>query len=119
MLTIFRAIFLVTATLCLVDAALVTASVFLADHAPDAARIMPLSLAVSGAFLAVGLLILGVQFRLAALARLVPPARDDARRHLFLLQLWLACLGAGLCILLAGLTYGIIERIGHGFAVFG
>lgn len=123
MLTLFRAIWLCAAMLCIVDAVLVTASVFVADRPTDATAFLPQSMAVSGAFAAVGLLLFGVQSRLAALTSVARGFGrgdgDGARRHLAVLQAYLASLGAGLFVVLAGLTYAIVDRVADGFAVFG
>jgi hypothetical protein len=119
---LFRGAFGLAAMLCLADAILITASVFMTAHA-GAKEFLLISLVVSGVFFALGLLLFATQLRFLALTSLtaspVTSNSGSMRRHLTALQIYLTCLGLAGCAFLAALTYGIIERIGAGSAVFG
>jgi hypothetical protein len=72
---------------------------------------------------AVGVLLLGVQRHVAGIAALTyghdgEPARELAS-HVSRLLAYLLAGGTFLCVVLGATTYGIVQRIGQGFAVFG
>jgi len=106
-----------------IPAGLITASLFMAGRAPHSATFVGVSVAVSLLFLAAGLLILGIQFRILAIARLRneqgSAANDDLDRHLFYLAAYLMICGAALCMIMTTVTFAIAVRINEGYAVFG
>ena len=119
----FRAAFLISTALCLTAAVLVTASLFIADRAPQSSRLLAISLAVSAAFVGAGLILFGVQRPLAAIAALLRDGHAERQpeiaRHLGALAAHLSFGGAALCLVLTLITYAILARIDQGFAVFG
>lgn len=123
MLLAFRFVFLCAIVLCLAAAVLVTASLFIADRAPQSAQFLGISIAVSGAFLSLGMLLLGIERHVLGIARWTRrsggPLPLDFRNHFLRLLIYLSLGGAGLCAILAILTYAILARIDQGFAVFG
>jgi hypothetical protein len=119
----FRVTFGAGALLCLALSGLVTASLFIAERAPTSGQFLGVSLVVSGAFLALGLLLFAVQGRGAALARQARAVEGGQgaalRRHLHVLLAYLTGGGLVLCAILAVMTYAVLARIDQGFAVFG
>jgi hypothetical protein len=123
MVPALRLIYVASALLALAAAALVTASLFIASRAPQSTRFLGISLVVSGVFLGVGVVLFGIQRHVAALAAAAHgPGGASApalATHVRRLSAYLLVAGAFVCLLLALLTYGIVERIDQGFAVFG
>lgn len=119
----FRAIYLVGAALCLLAGTLVTASLFIADRAPQSSTFLGISIAMSAIFLAISLLLLAIQRQAAALTRGLSQIEDEGtvslRRNAGRLLICLALGGGLLDMFLAVLTYAILARIDQGFAVFG
>jgi uncharacterized integral membrane protein len=123
MLTLFRAIYLGGAALCLAAAALVTASLFMAERAPQSGTMLGISVIVSGIFLLIGILLFAVQHHAAATLSVLGHTPDQGsgalRRPVVRLLVTLGLAGALLDGFLAILTYAILARIDQGFAVFG
>jgi hypothetical protein len=124
MLAIFRVLYLGAALLSGAAGVLVISSFFIPDRAPQSTEFLGIHLAVSVIFLAVAVLLFGIQQHIAGIAVLA--ARGDAAgtAQALAVQLnrLLGCLltgGAFLCAVLAAMIYGILERIDQGFAVFG
>jgi hypothetical protein len=69
MLTSFRLVFLCATLLCLALAGLVTASLFLADRAPQGGQYVWITVSVSGIFIALGMLLFGIQRHVAGIVR--------------------------------------------------
>ncbi len=113
MVIVFRLVYLGAALLAGAAGALVIASRFIADRAPQGTEFL-------GIHLAVGAVLQRHVAGIAALARGRDgePARELATRVSRLLA-YLVAGGALLCVVLGAMTYGIVERIGQGFAVFG
>jgi hypothetical protein len=123
MVVAFRLLYLCAALLAIAAGALVTASVFIPERAPQNSEMLGVHLAVSAAFLGVGVLLFGIQRHAAGIAALARGQDGEPARaltsHVSRLLAYLVAGGAVLCALLGAMTYGIVERIGQGFAVFG
>ena len=118
----FRFLFTAAAMLSVAASLLVTASLFIADRAPRSAEFLVISLLVSAAFLALGLLLAGMLVQVAGIARMASDEPTTAAllgRRVARLLMLLAVAGLGLCGLLAVVVYAILARIDQGFAVFG
>ena len=123
MVVVFSLLYLCAALLSSAAGALVIASFFIADRAPQSTEFLGIHLAVGAVFLGVGVLLVGIQGHVASIAALAhshdgAPARELAT-HVRRLLAYLVAGGASLCAVLGAMTYGIVERIGQGFAVFG
>jgi hypothetical protein len=123
MVVAFRLLYFGAALLAGAAGALVIASRFIADRAPQGTEFLGIHLAVGAVFLGVGVLLWGVQRHLAGIAALArghdgEPARELVT-HVSRLLAYLVAGGVLLCAVLGAMTYGIVERIGQGFAVFG
>jgi hypothetical protein len=123
MVFVFRLAYLGAALLAGAAGALVIASRFVADRAPQGTEFLGIHLAVGAVFLGVGVLLWGIQRHAAGIAALArgrdgEPARELAA-HVSRLLAYLLVGGAFLCAVLGLMTYAIVERIGQGFAVFG
>ena len=123
MVVVFRLVYLCAALLASAAGALVIASFFIADRAPQSTEFIGIHLAVGAVFLGVGVVLLGIQRHVAGIAALArgqdgEPARELAT-HVSRLLAYLLAGGAFLCAALGAMTYGILERIDQGFAVFG
>jgi 4-amino-4-deoxy-L-arabinose transferase-like glycosyltransferase len=121
MVMLFRLVYASAAFLSIVAGTLVTASLFIADRAPQSVRFLVISLVVTAVFLGMGLVLFGIQRHFAAIAAAVP-GHESARelaRHMAPLVVYLLAGGAFVCVVLGSLTYAILERIDQGFAVFG
>ena len=119
---IFGAAFVLAAALSLAAGLLVTASVFLAERgAPEG--FLGLHPGVSSVFAALGLLLVSIAVQALGLAgaaaALEAGAAAPLHRRLSPLLLLLGLGGLGLSGVLAVIVWGILSRIGEGFAVFG
>ena len=118
----FRLTYACAAFLSFAVAVLIVASLFMAERTPRSMEFLGVSLVVGTVFLAIGVLLTGIRRHVVAIAAL-PMARDGAGTtlafHVSRLLAYLLAGGALLCAVLGALTYGILERIGQGFAVFG
>jgi hypothetical protein len=116
-------IYVGSALLSMAAAALVTASLFIANRAPQSIKILGISLVVSAVFFVAGLVLFGIQRHVAAaVAALYGQGAESAARaaaHLRRLVAYLLAAGVFVGVVLALLNYAILERIGQGFAVFG
>jgi hypothetical protein len=123
MVLIFRVVYACAAFLSMAAGALVTASLFIADRAPQSTTFLGISIVVSAGFLGVGLVLFGIQKHVAAIVSAVRGHDGDSLRepamHVDRLVAYLLAGGAFVCALLAMLTYAILARIDQGFAVFG
>jgi predicted DNA repair protein MutK len=119
----FRIIFALATALCLAAGLLVTASLFIADRAPQSWRFLLVSLVVSAVCFALAFVVAGIRAQVLQIARLttlIPEEnRADIRRRVGRLLTYLLVGGLALTLMLALLTYGILARIDQGFAVFG
>lgn len=120
---VFRLVYAAAAVLATAAAALVTASLFIADRAPQSTTFLGISLVVSGAFLSVGVVLFGIQRHGVAAAAAVRgrggESAAQAAMHLRRLGAYLVVGGVLVCAVLGILTYAILARIDQGFAVFG
>ncbi len=102
---------------------LVTASLFIAERAPQSPTFLWIHLVVSGVFLVLGLLLAGIGLEILGVARIAATAAEPwpsaFRTRLTRLLIFLTVAGLGLCGILAILTHGILSRMDEGFAVFG
>jgi len=124
MVVAFRLVYLCAALLSVAAGALVIASFFIPDRAPQGTEFLGIHLAVGAVFLGVSVLLAGIQRDVAGIAVLAAHGHvgETAQRlaaHLSRLLVYLLAGGAFLCALFGALTYGILERIDQGFAVFG
>ena len=123
MVLTFRLLYLGAACLSIAAGALVIASLFIQDRAPQSNELLGIHLAVGAVFVGVGILLLGIQRHVAGIAALAHGHSGEKAQELALrvdrLLVYLVAGGAFTCPALAALTYGILERIGQGFAVFG
>jgi len=120
---VFRFVYACAALLSMAAGTLVTASFLSARHAPQGTTSLWISLVVSAVFVAAGLVLFGIQRNVAAIASAVrghdsAPARELST-HVRRLVAWLLAGGTFACLVLGSLTYGILERIGQGYAVLG
>lgn len=122
-LTVVRLACFGLALVALLDAALIVASLLIADRAPVSAQAWTVSLIVVALFLLIAALCAGVgrqAGRIGALAPVVEGAAAARLRGALASLGWLlfgAALVGGTILLLAG--YVILARIDQGFAVFG
>lgn len=123
MVVAFRVIYLCAALLASAAGALVIASFFIADRAPQSTEFIGIHLAVGAVLLGVGVLLLGIQRHVGGIAALAyghdGETAQELAAHLGRLLAYLLAGGAFLCAVLGAMTYGIVERIAQGFAVFG
>jgi hypothetical protein len=119
----FALLFTAAAALSVAASILVTASVFVSDRSPKSTEFLGISLFVSAAFLAIGLLFVGIESQVVGIARLAADLEGEIagrlRARVFRLLVFLVIAGLAMCCLLGSMIYGILERIGQGFAVFG
>ena len=123
MVVVFRFVYACAAFLSIAAGVLVTASFFIATHAPQSTRFLIISLVVSAVFLGAGLVLFGIQRHVAAILAAHRGHDGDSLRdlsmHINRLVAYLLAGGAFVCALLGSLTYALVERIGQGSAVFG
>jgi hypothetical protein len=124
MVVVFRLVYLCAALLSSIAGLLVVASLIIADRAPQTTALLGIHLAGGAVLLGVGVLLFGIQRHLVGIAALAAHGHnaETARRlaaHLSRLLTYLLAGGALLCAVLGTMTYGILARIGQGFAVFG
>jgi hypothetical protein len=122
MVVVFRLLYLCAALLSSAAGALVIASLFIPDRAPQSTASLGIHIAVAAAFLGVGVLLFGIQRHVAGIAALAyghdgESAQELAARLNRLLAYLLAG-GAFLCAVLGVMTYAILARIDQRFAVF-
>lgn len=122
MLFIFRLIYAGAALLAIAVASLIVASLFIAERASRSMEFLGVSLVVGAVFIGIGVLLIGIRRHVVAIATLAngqdgTDPRLAARINQLLAHLLAA--GATLVVVLGLLTYGIVERINQGFAVFG
>lgn len=123
MITLLRLTYFSASAISLVAALLVTASMLIAERAPQSTQFWIITIAVSVFFAAAGLLLLGIGRHLVGIGLLARSTTND--RSAELTRRWhrLAAhmLAGGLIVLclLLFVTYVILARIDQGFAVFG
>jgi hypothetical protein len=119
----FRLLYLCAALLSGAAGALVIASFFIPDRAPQSTESIGIHLAVGAVFLGVGVVLWGIQRHVAGIAALA--RGDDGEKgrelpiHVHRLLVYLLVGGTFLCAVLGVMTYAILARIDQGFAVFG
>ena len=119
-----RLTYLLAAGLSLAAAALVTASMVIADRTPQTAWYWGVTISVSLFFAMLAFLLFGIARHLPAIGRIAHSTAEEVDvPHLRRLWTWLAMImaiaGQLLCYLLALGVYVILARIDQGFAVFG
>lgn len=123
MFVAFRIVLWLAAASFFIPAGLVTTSLFMAGRAPHSATFVGVSVAVILLFFAVGLLILGIQFRILTIAKLHNEqgraANDDLDRHLSFLAVYIMICGIALCMIMMTVTFAILVRINESYPVFG
>jgi hypothetical protein len=123
-MVVFRLVYLCAALLSSAAGVLVVASFFIPGRAPQYTGFLGIHLAVGIVFLGVGVLLFGIQRHLAGIGALTAQGHaaetaQELAAHLRRLLAYLLAGGALLCAVLAAMTYGIVDRIDQGFAVFG
>jgi hypothetical protein len=122
-LFLFRLIYFCVIILSFGAGALVTASLFIADRAPQSGTFLGISLVVTGFFLVLGILLYGIQHHAAAIALLSlrrKEGTDGSLRHeVDRLLAYLIVGGFILGAILSLANFVILARIDQGFAVFG
>jgi hypothetical protein len=120
---VLRLIYVGSALLSMAAAALVTASLFIANRAPQSTKFLGISLVVSGVFVGVGVALFGIQRHVAGAAAALhgqgAESAASAAAHLGRLVAYLVAAGVLVCAVLGLMTYIILARIDQGFAVFG
>jgi len=123
MVVVFRLLYLCAALLSIAAGALVIASLFIPERAPQSSEMLGVHLAVSAVFLGVGGVLLGIQRHVAGISALACGDDGEQKRelatHVHRLLVFLLVGGAVLCAVLGVMTYAILARIDQGFAVFG
>lgn len=123
MVVVFRLLYFCAALFSIASGALVTASLFIPDRAPQSINFLGISLAVSSVFLGGGVLLFGIQRHVAGIAAMASGHGGEAARelatHVNRLLAYLLAGGVFLCAVLGLMTYAILARIDQGFAVFG
>jgi hypothetical protein len=124
--TLFHAVYLLGVALCLAAGTLVTLSRlhhFIVEGRPPSMDYLGVSLGVSGVFLALAILLFGIQRHGGAVARIAATLRREAdadlRSHMAGLLIYLGFAGLVFDVFMGALTYAFLTRIGQGFAVFG
>jgi hypothetical protein len=122
MVIAFRLLYLCAALLASAAGALVIASLFIPDRAPQSTESLGIHRAVGAVFLGVGVLLLGIRRHVAGIAALAyghdgESAQELAARLNRLLAYLLAG-GAFLFAVLGVMTYAILARIDQRFAIF-
>jgi hypothetical protein len=119
----FVFLFTVAAALSVAATILVTASLFIADRAPESTEFLGISLFISGIFLVIGLLLIGIELQVVGIARITATRETEVMerlgRRVSRLLVFLVIAGLAMCCLLGFMTYAVIVRIDQGFAVFG
>lgn len=123
MVLALRLIYVGSALLSMAAAVLVTASLFIAERAPQSGRFLGISLVVSAIYVAAGVVLFGIQrhasVTAAALLGDVGGSSRRLKRHVARLLAYLLAAGIFVCVVLALMAYAILTRIDQGFAVFG
>jgi len=119
-----RLAYLLAACLSLAAAALVTASMVIAERAPQTAWFWGITISVSLFFAFLALLLLGIAQHLPAIGRIAHSITDKSassalRRHWARLAAIMAIAGLLVCLFLMLGVYVVLARIDQGFAVFG
>jgi hypothetical protein len=122
---VLRLIYVGSALLSIAASALVTASLFIANRAPQSAKFLGISLVVSAVFAGAGVVLFGIQRQVAAIAAAVSSPADASApapapgAHVRRLVGYLLAAGVFVGLVLGLLTYAVLARIDQGFAVFG
>jgi hypothetical protein len=117
---LLRAVLLAISALLVVDAALITASLFITDRAPVSRQAFLVSLMVSVLFLALAWLSAGIRRQMTRLGYIGEVVADTAFRAPFGSLVGHLLVAATLfALFMALLTYAILARIDQNFAVFG
>jgi len=123
MVNVLRVVYVAAALLAMSAGTLVTASLFIAERAPQGTRFLGISLVVSAICFGAAVVLLGIQRHAAATAAGVHGDMSGSsrrlERHVDRLLAYLLAAGAFVCAVLALMAYGILARIDQGFAVFG
>jgi hypothetical protein len=123
LVVVFRVLYIGACLLSIAAGALVIASHFIPERAPQSTDFLGIHLAVSAIFLVVGIVLFGIERHLDGIAAMVLGHDGETARelvtHVNRLLAYLIAGGAFLCTVLGSITYAIMERIDQGFAVFG
>jgi hypothetical protein len=124
MVAVFRFLYRCAAILSGAAGVLVIASFFIPDRALHSTEFLGIHLGVGAVYLSLGFLLLGIQRHVVGIAALAARVHDagtgrELSAHLSRLLAYLLAGGAFLCAVFAAMTFGILERIDQGFAVFG
>ena len=123
MVALLKWVYVGAALLATAAGLLVTASLFIANRAPQSTAFLAISLVVSGIFLATGVVLFGIQRHGAAAAAAArgqgAESAANAAARLRRLVAYLVAGGVLVFAVLGLLTYVILARIDQGFAVFG
>ncbi len=121
LLIAFRVTYWLAVILLFIAAILVTASFLVTDSPPSSPSFFYMGVVVSSILTALGLLVLGIQRRTVAIARLFPDGKDASgfTVQLRFLLIYLTIGGVALCIVMAAVVSAVLSRMAEGFAVFG
>jgi hypothetical protein len=123
MIAAFRMVYFCAIALSASAGTLVTASLFIADRAPQSGTFLGISIVITAFFLVLALVLYGVQRHVAAIAGLVKRGhhqnKPEIASNVTRLVAYLLTGGGILAIILGVITYAIAARIDQGFAVFG
>ena len=103
--TVFKALFAAASSLSFASAALITASLFIADRRPQSGEWLGIHVFVNAAFLALGLLLAGILVQVAGLVNIAADPHHERARSLSSrisrLVILLVAGGLALCAILA------------------
>ncbi len=123
MINLIRLTYFSAAAACLFASLAVTASMLIAERAPQSVQYWMITIAVSLFFVFAGLLLLGIGRHLSALGTLAYSMTNGdgalLKRRWRRLAYYLLLGGVVVLSFLLLVTYAILSRIDQGFAVFG
>jgi hypothetical protein len=123
MVFVFRLVYCCAAFLSFAAGALVIATFFMPDRAPQTFVFIGTNAAVGAVLVGVGILLFGIQRHVAGIAAIMRDHDDQTTHalaiHVDRLLAYLIAGGALLTSVLGLVTYVILARIDQGFAVFG
>jgi hypothetical protein len=123
MMTMLRVTYLAAAALSLFAASMVTASMFIAERAPQSTRFWIITIVVSLFFASIGLMLLNIGRHLPAIGVLARSMTSDDGVQLMSrwrrLAVHMLLGGLVIVFVLLLVSSAILSRIDEGFAVFG